>query len=150
MLARQVAALPLRWDKKGKLKVLLVTSRGTGRWVMPKGWCMDGKKNWRAAEIEALEEAGVVGEVSEEPLGTFRYGKRLDNGKTVTVKVELYPMLVGKLKRSWKERKQRERRWFSPSGAARRVDEPQLEELLRGVARKPGKLGVLKDLLKAS
>lgn len=53
----QIAALPVHWDKNGKLRVLMVTSRDRGRWVMPKGWQMDGKKPWRAAEIEALEEA---------------------------------------------------------------------------------------------
>ena len=53
--ARQIAALPIRWDQTGKLRVLMVTSRDTRRWVMPKGWLMDGKTPWHAAEIEALE-----------------------------------------------------------------------------------------------
>ena len=149
MSERQVAALPMKWDKKGKLKVLLITSRGTGRWVVPKGGCKRNEKNWRSAEIEALEEAGVVGKIAERPLGTFRYDKRFDNCKEQT-EVELYPMLVGKLKRNWKEREERERCWFSPRGAARRVDEEELKELLLDVADKPEKRTVLKSLFKAS
>ena len=53
-IGEQIGALPMHWDKKGNLQVLMVTSRDTGRWVMPKGWLMDGKKPWAAAEIEAL------------------------------------------------------------------------------------------------
>jgi 8-oxo-dGTP pyrophosphatase MutT (NUDIX family) len=64
-IARQIAALPVHWDKSGKPRVLMVTSRDTGRWVMPKGWLMDGKKPWQAAKIEALEEAGAVGFISD-------------------------------------------------------------------------------------
>ncbi len=60
---KQVAALPLQLFG-GRLKVLLITSRDTGRWIMPKGWPMDGEQDWRAAEIEALEEAGVEGTIS--------------------------------------------------------------------------------------
>ncbi len=58
-VAKQIAALPFHWDKNGKLRVLMVTSRDRGRWVMPKGWTIDGKKPWQAAKLEALEEAGV-------------------------------------------------------------------------------------------
>ena len=61
----QIGALPVRWDKSDKLRVLMVTSRDRGRWVIPKGWMMDGKKPWHAAEIEALEETGAVGFISK-------------------------------------------------------------------------------------
>ena len=80
-IARQIAALPVHWDRKGRLRVLMVTSRDTGRWVMPKGWLMDGKKPWRAAKIEALEEAGAVGFVSDKALGRYHYEKRLTGGE---------------------------------------------------------------------
>ena len=75
--AQQIAALPVCSDVNGKLRVLMVTSRDTGRWVMPKGWLMDGKKPWRAAEIEALEEAGATGFISHHAIGTNSYPKRL-------------------------------------------------------------------------
>jgi 8-oxo-dGTP pyrophosphatase MutT (NUDIX family) len=126
----QIAALPVRASDDGSIEVLMVTSREAGRWVMPKGWEMDGKKPWAAAEIEALEEAGAVGYMSKKAIGTYRYNKRLDDRSTIPVVVTLYPMYVEKLNRRWKERGQRKRHWFSPKGAAKRVREPELKELL--------------------
>lgn len=145
---KQIAALPMRWDDKGNLKVLMITSRDTGRWVMPKGWTMDGKKPWAAAEIEALEEAGAKGHIGRDMIGEYQYGKVLDNGSILPCKVRVYPMIVEKLKRTWKERKERKRKWFSPESAARRVDEPELARLLMSLAHKPRKQPVIKELLK--
>ncbi|NNK77229.1 MAG: hypothetical protein HKP40_00820, partial [Litoreibacter sp.] len=82
-IAEQIAALPVHWDKKGKSRGLMVTSRDTGRWVMPKGWLMDGKKPWHAAKIEALEEAGAVGFISDQPIGACHYKKQLAGGRKV-------------------------------------------------------------------
>jgi 8-oxo-dGTP pyrophosphatase MutT (NUDIX family) len=128
----------------------MVTSRDTGRWVLPKGWTMDGKKPWRAAEIEALEEAGVTGYISREALGYYTYDKRLPDGTSVPCSVRVYPMIVEKVKRDWKERKERRRSWFSLAGAAEAVNEPGLTELLAGLHDKPHKQPVIRQLLKAS
>ncbi|GGG71687.1 NUDIX hydrolase [Salipiger pallidus] len=130
----QIAALPMFWDRKGGLQVLMVTSRDTGRWVMPKGWEMDGKKPWAAAAIEALEEAGAKGRIGRVQIGSYVYGKVLEDGTVLPCNVRVYPMLVEKLKRNWKERNQRKRKWFSPAVAARRVHEPELADLLRTLA----------------
>jgi 8-oxo-dGTP pyrophosphatase MutT (NUDIX family) len=146
----QVAAIPIRWTKEGELRVLMVTSRDTGRWVLPKGWTMDGKKPWRAAEIEALEEAGVTGYISREAIGDYNYDKRLADGTTVSCHVRVYPMIVDKVKREWKERKQRRRHWFSAHGAAEAVDEPGLSKLLELLRKKPRKQPVIRQLLRAS
>jgi 8-oxo-dGTP pyrophosphatase MutT (NUDIX family) len=146
----QVAAIPMRWTKDGELRILMVTSRDTGRWVLPKGWTMDGKTPWRAAEIEALEEAGVTGYISREALGDYTYDKRLPDGTTVPCTVRVYPMIVDKVKRDWKERKQRRRHWFSPDSAAEAVDEPGLTHLLSGLREKPRKQPLIRQLLKAS
>jgi 8-oxo-dGTP pyrophosphatase MutT (NUDIX family) len=146
-VARQIAALPIRWDKEGRLCVLMVTSRGTGRWVMPKGWLMDGKKPWRAAKIEALEEAGAVGFISDKPLGEYGYLKELDDGTAIPVRVCLYPMIVDKLKKHWKERSDRTRKWFSAKGAAKRVDEPELQALLLALADTPRKKSTIRQLV---
>ncbi len=143
----QIAALPLRWDEKGRLRVLMVTSRDTGRWVMPKGWEMDGKKPWRAAEIEALEEAGARGYIGHDAIGTYRYPKILDDGRIVPCHVRVYPMIVETLQRNWKERKARTRRWFSPKAAAKRVDEQELADLLLTLVDKPRKQPIIKALL---
>ena len=128
----------------------MVTSRDTGRWIMPKGWTMDGKKPWVAAEIEALEEAGAVGYIGQEVIGTYTYKKRLDDGSALKCAVDVYPMVVEKLKRNWKERNQRKRKWFSAKGAAKRVSEPKLSELLRSLTKKPAKQPVIQEFLKAS
>jgi 8-oxo-dGTP pyrophosphatase MutT (NUDIX family) len=146
----QVAALPLRWDGQGRLRVLMVTSRDTGRWVMPKGWTMVGKKPWRAAEIEALEEAGVTGHVSRIPIGAYRYDKIMEGGDSVPCRVTLFPMIVQSVKRRWKERRERKRRWFSVKGAARAVDEPDLVEILAELEKKPRKHPVISHLRRAS
>ncbi|WP_323765236.1 MULTISPECIES: NUDIX hydrolase [Roseobacteraceae] len=148
--ADQIAALPVHWEKTGKLRVLMVTSRDSGRWVMPKGWLMDGKSPWRAAEIEALEEAGATGFISKRALGTYHYDKLLEDGSSLRCRVTLYPMVVGKLKRRWKERAQRKRHWFAPKRAAGLVAEKELADLLTGLAEKPDLLAAIKKLRKAA
>lgn len=148
-LGKQTAALPIRWDEKGKLRVLMVTSRETRRWVMPKGWIMDPAKPWATAEIEALEEAGAEGYIGSEPIGDYYYNKVLEKKKDLRCHVLVYPMIVNKLKSRWKERQQRERRWFSPTGAAKRVHEPELAELLLSLTKKPRKQPQIALLLKA-
>lgn len=146
----QIAALPIHYDPKGRVRVLMVTSRDTGRWVVPKGWTMDGKKPWAAAEIEALEEAGATGCISKQPLGVYHYDKLMDDGTPQPCRVTLYPMIVQKLKRRWKERHQRKRHWFSPKSAAKKVHEPELADLILRLENKPKKEPVLKALLKAA
>lgn len=148
--AKQIAALPVHWDKKGRLRLLMVTSRDTQRWVMPKGWLMDGKKPWAAAKIEALEEAGAVGFISDTAIGKYRYKKRLDDGTKVKCKVTVYPMMVDKLKRRWKERKERTRHWFSLKKAAKLVDEPELTALLTELHKDPSALLALREMAPAA
>ena len=148
--AKQVAAIPMRLDKKGRLRLLLVTSRGSKRWVPPKGWIMDGKKPWRAAEIEALEEAGVRGYIAKKKLGTYKYTKILDDGDELKCKVTLYPMVVEKVEKRWKERRERTRHWFSAKGASKAVDEHDLAQLLRKLHKSPKKVPIVKEILKQS
>jgi 8-oxo-dGTP pyrophosphatase MutT (NUDIX family) len=149
-IAEQIAAMPVHWDAKGRLRVLMVTSRETKRWVMPKGWLMDGKKPWHAAEIEALEEAGATGYISPQPIGTYHYRKKLDRKNKVLCRVTVYPMMVDKLKRRWKERKERTRHWFSPAKAAKLVNEKELSALLKELSKKPSQAPVLRELRKVS
>ena len=108
---RQIAALPLRLNGDA-VEVLMITSRDTGRWVVPKGWTMKSVKPWAAAAIEALEEAGAKGHIARDPCGIYRYDKRLDDGTSVPCRVQVYPMVVDKLKSRWKEKGQRVRQWF--------------------------------------
>ncbi|HEX7751986.1 MAG TPA: DUF47 family protein [Novosphingobium sp.] len=113
------------------VRVLLVTSRGTGRWVIPKGNVASGKTPHAAAAQEAQEEAGVVGPVCPVPLGSYRYRKRRGNGASLMVDVEVFPLAVTHELDRWKEDGQRERRWFTLADAADAVDESDLAELMR-------------------
>jgi 8-oxo-dGTP pyrophosphatase MutT (NUDIX family) len=84
----QYAALPFRRKGKSPTEVLLVTSRETGRWIIPKGWPAKGKPPHKSAAREAREEAGVVGSVKRRPVGVFSYKKRLKSGKVVACEVQ--------------------------------------------------------------
>ncbi|WP_312798445.1 NUDIX hydrolase [Tianweitania sp.] len=125
---RQVAVLPYR-EREGGLEILLLTSRGTKRFVIPKGWPMKGKADWEAAAVEAKQEAGLVGEVDVEPRGSYAYWKRL---KTifVPVTVTVYGLRVTEELSQFRERGQRERAWVSPQQAQMLVDEPHLISLI--------------------
>jgi 8-oxo-dGTP pyrophosphatase MutT (NUDIX family) len=136
---RQVAALPVR-VAEGQPEVLLLTSRETKRWVIPKGWPMKGKKNWAAAAQEAKEEAGVIGRTEKKPVGNFLYFKRRAAHYDL-VQVEVYVLHYEKRLAVYKEKGQREARWFPLEDAADQVEEPGLTALLRDldVGRLTGK-----------
>ena len=125
---QQIAALPFRRQAK-RLEVLMITSRETQRWVIPKGWPMESKTDYEAAKIEAFEEAGIDGCIDHTPLGFFDYLKRLKSGETKFIRVQVYGLQVAELKRNWPEKHQRKRKWFSPANAAQLVAEPQLKEI---------------------
>lgn len=137
----QMAALPVISKGKGDIRILMITSRDTGRWVLPKGWPMKGKNLRQAAEQEALEEAGVLGNLSKKPIGVYHYLKRIEGGADIPCEVILYPMRVTKLLRNWQERGERKRKWFSAKGAAKRVLEPDLSDLLLKIKDDPAALG---------
>ncbi|KIN70933.1 Hydrolase, NUDIX family protein [Sulfitobacter noctilucae] len=128
---QQVAALCYRVTDAGK-QVLLITSRDTGRWIVPKGWPMKGKTDFEAALQEAWEEAGVSkADIEEEPMGVFDYEKGLSSGETVPVEAEVYLTRVRNLEKTYPEVDERTRKWFSPAEAAELVDEPDLKKILR-------------------
>ncbi len=118
----------------GSVEVLLITSRDTGRWVLPKGWPMKGMTPAEAAAREAYEEAGVEGRIDADPIGDFRYIKVLPGERGIPCRVAVFPLRVKRLLDSFPECDQRERAWFSPAAAAEKVDEPQLKALLRDFA----------------
>lgn len=128
----QAAALCYRATKKRGVEVLLVTSRDTGRWVIPKGWLMKDRTPAEAALQEAFEEAGVEGAVGEDMIGLYCYEKVLDDKSLQPCVVSVFPVAVARLKSRFPERGQRERRWFRPAKAARKVAEPDLSALLAG------------------
>lgn len=130
----QVAAIPVRKGAKGRLEVLLVTSRETHRWVVPKGWPLPKHPDHEAAAREAWEEAGVRGDIQRKPIGTFDYEKRQKNG-AVPVRVSAYVLDVKQEAPTWPEAEERERAWFSLKEASDAVDEEGLKRLLRALGR---------------
>lgn len=126
----QYAALPWRLHDH-EIEVLIITSRRTRRWIIPKGWPMDGCKPTVCAAREAEEEAGVSGEISKETIGHFRYMKVLRNGVEMPCRVEVFPLKVTKERDNWDEKDARERRWCSVAEAAAAVIEPQLKMVIR-------------------
>ena len=113
------------------MRILLITSRGTGRWVIPKGNVPSGVSPHEAAALEAHEEAGIVGAVCPTPIGSYRYRKRRNNGASLMVDVSVFPLAVTQELHAWKEKDQRERRWFTLTEAAKAVDEEDLRDLIR-------------------
>lgn len=126
----QYGALPWRHDSQRGLQFLLITSRDTGRWVIPKGNPIRGLEGHQTAAQEAYEEAGIEGEIAPEPIGAFDYGKRRRSGAIVPARVTVYPMRVTGRHRDWPERASRTALWFDPARAALEVDEPGLKTLL--------------------
>ena len=113
--------------------MLLITSRETKRWVIPKGWPMAGLKDFTSAKREALEEAGVTGQISKTAAGHFTYEKRLKDGKTLICSVAVFRLQVKTLFRNWKEKSERTRTWFSAEQAAIRVHEPSLKIIIQAL-----------------
>ncbi|MGR3522162.1 MAG: NUDIX hydrolase [Paracoccus sp. (in: a-proteobacteria)] len=128
--ALQVGALCLR-PRDGK--VLMITSRGTGRWIIPKGWPMPGHSLAGAAGREAWEEAGAEGRTGHRELGRYIYDKVQDSGFAVPVEVHVFPLHVDRLSDVYPESGQRHREWFAPGRAAQLVAEPGLAAILRGL-----------------
>ncbi|CAN7338924.1 NUDIX hydrolase [Mesorhizobium sp. LjRoot246] len=127
---RQVAAIPFRLNAHGDIEVMLVTSRTTRRFIVPKGWPMKGKSGRKAATIEAQEEAGVLGKTLSQPAGTYSYWKRLAN-RFVRVDVIVYLLEVTEELADWQEAKRRQRAWLAPADAAVLIDEPDLSTLVK-------------------
>lgn len=128
---RQYAALPLARQADGSYRVLLITSRETRRWVLPKGWRERKVGAAEQAAREAYEEAGLIGEIGKRAVGHYRYDKRLRSGRTVACRVTVFPLDVTGRLDDWPEKAEREAAWFTPAEAAARVDEAGLAEILR-------------------
>ncbi|CAN7423354.1 NUDIX hydrolase [Phenylobacterium sp. LjRoot225] len=127
----QSAALPWRRNEAGLIEVLLITSRETRRWVIPKGWPIKGLTSPQTAAREAFEEAGVEGEVTMKKIGIFHYDKRLRSGRMQRVRVGVYPLKVDTERQAWPEVQQREKLWTTTQAAADLVQEPELSLILR-------------------
>lgn len=132
-LRTQFGALVFR-VRDDKTQVLLITTRRSRSWSIPKGWPMSGKTPAESAAQEAWEEAGVKGTTYAQPIGYFSYFKTIptrSGERPVPVMVTVYPMAVRKTRNVFPEAGQRRRKWMSPRKAASRVREPELAQILR-------------------
>jgi 8-oxo-dGTP pyrophosphatase MutT (NUDIX family) len=130
----QYGALPYRESRSG-LEVLLVTSRESRRWILPKGWPQRGLPPHRTAENEAFEEAGVVGKIGKKPIGAYWYDKKLESGAAARCKVRVFPLRVTRQLKKWPEKRQRQARWHSPAQASRRLRETYLRQIIRAFVK---------------
>lgn len=130
----QYGALPYR--RAPGLEILLVTSRETGRWVIPKGWPIRSKSRRQVAALEALEEAGVEGRMAKEPLGEFDYLKLLKSGQSLPCRVTVFALEVVAQRDAWLEQAQRNTRWFDGEAAAAAVQETGLKQIILDFARR--------------
>ena len=132
---RQYGAVPLRFGARDQLEVLLLTSRGSGRWVIPKGWPMRNRTPAGTARREAYEEAGVKGRLlSRKPIGSYRYFKREENLRG-EILVRVFVLAVEEQKKNWPEMGERRVRWFTLRQAAALVKERDLAKLLRSIPK---------------
>ena len=126
----QYGALPYRITDKSGLQVMLVTSRETRRWVIPKGWPINGLEPHLSAAREAYEEAGIVGRPGSDALGDYGYAKRLKDGRERPARVIVFPLAVQAQLESWPEKHQRRTKWFSVKKAAAAVAESELRTII--------------------
>jgi 8-oxo-dGTP pyrophosphatase MutT (NUDIX family) len=131
----QYAALPWRRSNSAT-EVMLITSRGTGRWIIPKGWPMKRRPPHSTAAREALEEAGVLGQIGKKSIGSFSHRKVLKQGRSVVCEVEVFPLEVTRQRKTWPEKGKRKVQWFSASDAAKTVCAPLLGTIIRGLQKK--------------
>ena len=136
----QFAALPFKVTPDG-LRVLLLTSRETRRWIIPKGWPIRGLKPREVAAREAFEEGGLVGKVvGKRAIGSYHYSKRLPDHQDKLCYVRVFLLSVDHQVDVWPEKEQREWHWVHPIKAAQMVDEGGLAEIIRSAFPAIGRL----------
>lgn len=135
----QVAALPWR-RRDDQVEILLVTSRDTGRWVLPKGWPEGRETLFEAAAREAAEEAGVSGTISHSEVGRYIYRKKRSGGIQLRCEVALFALEVTTVADIWPEKNERKRHWVSPQEAGEMVREADLAAILSSFKGSPRKI----------
>ncbi len=126
----QYGVLAYAQDDAGQPHFLLITSRETRRWIIPRGNVIPGLSPYQIAAQEAYEEAGVLGAVRADELGSYRYEKKRRARASVPALVHVFALAALRLEPKWPEAHQRERRWFTAAEAAEAVEEPGLKRLI--------------------
>ncbi|MBD2346063.1 NUDIX hydrolase [Anabaena subtropica] len=122
----QSGVIPYR-ERNGRIEILLITTRDRQTWVIPKGGIVNGMTPPASAAKEAWEEAGVIGQVDVNELGTYKYRKR---GKIYRVKMYLLPVEI--VSNSYPEASTRYRRWLDATLAIKLIKKSSLKRILKG------------------
>ena len=125
---RQAAVIPYR-VREQRLEIALVTTYRGKRWIVPKGSLDDGERSPDAAIRETEEEAGLIGELMQRPVGRYRYKKQNDS-----YDVDVYLMRVTAVLDHWLEARYRHRRWMAVDDALTRLH-PDLHGFVHGTGR---------------
>jgi len=137
VVSAQYGALPYRFTGAAALEVLIVTTRQSKRWIIPKGWPIKGLTPSKSAAREAFEEAGVIGRIGGRSIGRFRYRKS-DNGGDAEAEceVEVFPLLVKRQSAIWPESDQRVVQWVDPEKAISLIGEAELKAVVAAFAKR--------------
>ena len=130
---QQIGALCYSLSDKN-IKILLITSRRSKRWIIPKGWKVDKMSNRKSVALEAWEESGVQGRVSDRSIGTYYYRKRLSKNDFLTCAVKVFALHVKARKKKFPERGERKSKWVNPTTAIDLVTEPELKTVIKNFA----------------
>jgi len=134
---RQYGVLPWRVGRKGDLRILLVTGRGRPGWGVPGGLPVEGRAPFMSAALDAFEEAGIIGDIDPRPLADYRYPRPGDDGTARRCRVTVFAMRVRGTLSHWKERGERQRRWFAAAEAADVMEHAELAGIVRQLASRP-------------
>ena len=133
----QYGVLPWRIGRQGGLRILLITDRDGNGWGVPKGWPVEGRVPFMSAALDAFEEAGIIGDIDPRPLTDYGYSRLGDDGSRLACRVTLFAMRVRGTLLHWKERGERQRRWFDASEAADRLANIELARFVRKLTAHP-------------
>jgi 8-oxo-dGTP pyrophosphatase MutT (NUDIX family) len=136
---RQVGALCYRWSDD-QIEILLITTRRTGRWMIPKGWPMKSRPDHEAAAREAYEEAGAVGQAQPHIIGNFVTKKMQSSGDYLPHRIDVYPLCVEEMHDNFPESGQRSRQWFQPAEAISKCDDAGLRKIIARIDKSPNLL----------
>jgi 8-oxo-dGTP pyrophosphatase MutT (NUDIX family) len=137
VVSAQYGALPYRFTEAAALEVLVVTTRRSRRWIIPKGWPIKGLTPSKSAAREAFEEAVVIGKIAAKSIGAFRY-RKVENGGGVEAEceVKVFPLLVKRQSTIWPESDQRAVQWVDPENAISLIGEPELKAIVAAFAKR--------------